>query len=235
MFGKVGIVIGCKPINCRSDLPLQQYPTGQLPTAAPIEVCGDTTVIAAIGGGQVAFLIRGAIVTVGFECEPGFTANGGREIALLKIDLADGRRDEILIFAVAQGLEVGQRRVQQAVPGGSRQGDFGAQAVKVGQAVIRDIGVIRNRLEVKLQLEIPWQLKQARRKKIPAVFASLQVIAGIGPFELYSAMPKGLAITGLQGSGAAGKIGRQGQISAVAQREEIRNFDPGPEVRGGPG
>lgn len=111
------------------------------------------------------------------------------------------------------------------------QGDFAAQPVKIGQAVIGQIGIVRGGLNVECQFEIVAQVKPALGKQVSPVLIRLHVIAGKGTFELNAAISERLPVAIPKRRRLGRQIGGQRQVLVIAQLEEIRNLHTRSKLR----
>ena len=103
-------------------------------------------------------------------------------------------------------------------------GDFhrGIQSVRLGDAIIHQIGIVGHGDAMKGQLIPAPQIKTARRGQITARIARQGLVGGHGAVHNDRAAREGLSVAHIQRSPPArGDIGRQRQIAVRGKRYEI--------------
>ena len=107
------------------------------------------------------------------------------------------------------------------------------QAVNLTLAIVQQIGAVRHRLQVKAQLIAARQCRLSRAEQIAPHHPRDQPVAGHRPVELQRPAVQRLTVAQVQRAGAVGgDIGCQRQIAAVADGDEIGQFQPRPQGRG---
>ena len=143
------------------------------------------------------------------------------------------RRHKILRFAVAQGFIAGQPGLKQLVAPGFDQGDFRAQTVGIRDVIIGQIPFVRDALEVKSQAISAAQIKAACGKEMPAVVIRANVVFCDAGGDCDLAISEGLPISQVKRLASFRDKRGDGQVAMIPHFDEIRNFDPSPEIRTG--
>ena len=174
-------------------------------------------------------------VAMQLERQPPLAAEIAGRKAALELQIGGKVRQRRIVVAGAQRAVVVHADGGIFVAPRAFDRHAACQPVGIGDAVIKQIGRIADRLKVDPQLEIAGQGECAVKEQIPARLAGADVVVRERAVRLDGAGGEGLPVAQTQRPGpGGGGIGRHRQVAVIAKGDEIRKLQAGAEFRGRP-